>query len=203
MDRSTGIGEAYRDPRVPKRILPLAQQSLRLNLLPGEQVLGMFASMRMRRSITMLVVTDLRLVTLGDEHVGMPLVDEVLRADVTDVSVEKEKVFSAGAVTAHTAHGEVNLGTLNYGKDTFIKLAEVLALPTRGAMPVIPTYGSDGRAGGEPSEDRPAGAAPTAAKSTHPLVVHLTALADLYERGVLSDEEFAMAKARLLADPEG
>src|SRR5699024_10923515 len=84
MDESSGISEdaPYRDPKVPKRLVPLAHQSIRLHLLPGERVLGMFSSMRMRRSITLLVVTDVRLLTLGDEHVGLPVVDEVLRADV-------------------------------------------------------------------------------------------------------------------------
>lgn len=205
MDGSSGISEdaPYRDPKVPKRLVPLAHQSIRLHLLPGERVLGMFSSMRMRRSITLLVVTDVRLLTLGDEHVGLPVVDEVLRADVTEVSIEREKVFSVGMVTARTRHGDVNLGTLNYGKQTFLKLEEILALPTSGAMPVIPTSGPSGRAGGEWLEDGPAGAAPETPRSAHPLVVHLTALADLHQRGALTDEEFTAAKARLLIDPEG
>ncbi|GGK79745.1 SHOCT domain-containing protein [Ornithinimicrobium pekingense] len=203
MDPSTGSSDArtaYRDPKVPKRLVPLAQQSLRLNLLPGERVLGMFASTRIRRSVTLLVVTDRRLLTLGDEHVGMPVVDDVLRSDVTEVDIERERVFSTGLVTARTVHGEVNLGTLTYGKETFNTLEEVLARPTAGAMPVIPTFVPGGRGGAEPVEDGPA---PGPSGSTHPLVVHLTALADLHGRGALTDEEFAAAKARLLADPHG
>lgn len=192
----------YVDGKVPRRLVPLAHQSLRLNLLPGERVLGMFASTRLRRSVTMLVVTDQRLVTLGDEHVGLPVVDDVRRADVRDVEIEREKVFSTGAVTARTVHGEVGLGTLTYGKETFNALEEVLALPTTAAMPVIPTSGPGRRPTG-PVEDGPAPAAAGVPGSTHPLVVHLTALADLHERGALDDEEFAAAKARLLADPSG
>jgi hypothetical protein len=69
-------------------------------------------------------------------------------------------------------------------------------------MPVIPTHGLGGRAGAEPVEDRPGPAAPGTATSTHPLVVHLTALAQLHQRGALTDEEFVAAKARLLADPD-
>lgn len=172
--------------------MPLAWQSLRLNLLPGEQVMGMFAVTRLRRSVTMLVVTDLRLLTLGDEHVGMPLVDEVPRDQVSDVAIERERVFSAGVVTAQTTYGEVNLGTLTFGKETFNRLEEVLAAPPERSMPVIPTHGQ----GGGPGEEIPG-------PSTHPLVVHLTALAALHERGALTDEEFATAKARLLADPRG
>lgn len=206
MGRGTGGGDkgaAYRDSRVPKRTASLAQQSLRLILLPGERVLGMFASTRLRRSVSMLVVTDQRLLTLGDVHVGMPLVDEVLRADVTAVSIEREKLFSTGVVTAHTAEGDVNLGTLNYGTQTFIRLEETLALPVTGAMPVIPTHGPGDPAGAEWLEDRHTQTAPAVPTSAHPLVAHLTALADLHQRGALTDEEFAAAKARLLASPEG
>lgn len=205
MDRSTGNDAgrtAYRDPKVPKRLVPLANQSLRLNLLPGERVLALFASTRLRRSVTMLVVTDLRLLTLGDEHVGMPVVDEVLRSEVREVHVEREKVFSTGVVTVHTVHGEVNLGTLTYGKATFNKLEEVLATRTPAAMPVIPTHGPGSRAGAEGPEDVPGPTGGGMPSSTHPLVVHLTALADLHERGALTDQEFAAAKARLLADPQ-
>lgn len=206
MDLGMGMGNGgtpYVDEKVPRRLVPLAHQSLRLNLLPGERVLGMFASTRLRRSVTLLVVTDQRLLTLGDEHVGLPVVDDVLRADVRDVEIEREKVFSTGAVTARTVHGDVGLGTLVYGRRTFNKLEEVLALRTTGTMPIIPTSGPGGRAGAEPVEDRPDPGTAGAPRSTHPLVVHLTALADLHERGALSDEEFAAAKARLLADPDG
>ena len=199
------VGErtAYRDPKVPRRVLPLAHQSLRLNLLPGERVLGMFACTRLRRSITMLVVTDRRLLTLGDEHVGMPLVDELPRDEVRVVTIEREKVFSTGVVTAHTVHGEVGLGTLTYGKETFNRLEEVLADSSAGALPVIPTQVPGGRPSERLEDDVPGRPPRPPAVPTHPLVVHLTALADLHERGALSDEEFAAAKARLLADPHG
>lgn len=182
-----GTHTAYTDPKVPRRLVPLAWQSLRLHLVPGEQVLGMFSVTRLRRSLTMLVVTDQRLLTLGDEHVGMPLVDEVHRDHVSEVAVERDRVFSVGLVTARTTHGEVNLGTLTHGKETFIRLDEVLAARPDRPMPLIPMPGE----GGGPVEELP----------THPLVAHLTALADLHERGALTDAEFATAKARLLADP--
>lgn len=191
---------AYRDPKVPKRVVPVALQSLRLNLLPGEQVLGLFAVTRLRRSVTMLVVTDRRLLTLGDEHVGLPVVDAVLRDEVTEVSVEKEKLFSTGAVVARTVDGEVGLGTLTYGRSTFNKLEEILA--AEPPMPVIPVQ-LPGAGGAEPVEDVPPTPAHGRPASTHPLVVHLNALADLHARGALTDEEFVAAKARLLADPDG
>lgn len=210
-EQTTGVhGEdtAYIDPKVQRRLLPVVRQSLRLNLLPGEQVLGMFPVTRFRRSVAMLVVTDRRLLTLGDHNVGMPVVDEVVRARVTDVRIEREKVFSTGVVTAVTDEGEVNLGTLTYSGQTFNRLEEVLARTDAGPLPVIPVAAppavEDGAAGGPPQDDvpspRPGG---PGARSDHPLVVHLTALADLHERGALTDEEFAAAKARLLADPEG
>lgn len=202
---------AYLDTKVPVRVLPLVRQSLLANLQqPDELVLGIFAVTRFRRAVSVLVVTDRRLLTLGLEHDGLPVVDDVLRADVTEVHVEREKIFSTGQVTAHTVHGEVNLGMLVYDDTTFIRLEEALAAKVDGALPVIPTpTGLDVSSGVEDGwapEDGPTG--PSASThppslSTHPLVVHLTALADLHERGALTDEEFTTAKARLLADPEG
>ena len=209
--QTTGVhGEdtAYRDPKVSERVLPVARQSLRLNLLAGERVLGLFAISRFRRSVTLLVVTDLRLLTLGDQHVGMPVVDEVVRSGVTRVRIEREKVFSAGLVTAVMGvdEDEVNLGTLTYNGQTFLRLEEVLARTGPAGMPLIPVgappVGGRDREGGPPEDDVPWPGSPPV-RSDHPLVVHLTALADLHERGVLTDEEFAAAKARLLADPEG
>ena len=196
---------AYVDPKV-RWLLPVARQSLRLNLLPGEAVLGMFPVTRFRRSVALLVVTDRRLLTLGDQHVGMPVVDEVDRARVTDVRIEREKVFSAGLVTAVTDVDEVNLGTLTYNGQTFLRLEEVLARTGPAGMPLIPVgappVGGRDRAGGPPEDDVPWSGSPPV-RSDHPLVVHLRALADLHARGALTDEEFAAAKARLLADPEG
>lgn len=207
--QTTGVhGEdtAYRDPKVSERVLPVARQSLRLNLLAGERVLGLFAISRFRRSVTLLVVTDLRLLTLGDQHVGMPVVDEVVRSGVTRVRIEREKVFSAGLVTAETREGEVDLGTLNYGPETFNKLEEVLANTHPAPMLVIPTFVPGASARRETPQDGPGPwdhGAQGDQQSRHPLVVHLTALADLHERGALSEDEFAAAKARLLADPLG
>lgn len=203
----------YIDNKVPTRLVPIARQSLRLILAPGEELFGMFSVIRFRRSISLLVVTDRRLLTLGDEHVGAPLVDEVPRAEVREVVVEREKVWSTGLVTAHTVHGDkVNLGTLSStSSTTFLSLEEVLARPTEPSLPTIPTPGPDLPVGLEdgwdgpgtaPVDDAPAG--PGAGGSPrHPLVEHLTALADLHDRGALTDEEFATAKQRLLADPEG
>lgn len=204
IDGVPGENAAYTDPKVGRRLLHTARQSLRLALHPGERVLGMFAVTRFRRSVTLLVVTDRRLLTLGDQHVGMPVVDEVVRADVVSLHVEREKVFTSGLVTATTDQGEVSLGTLTFGPDTFLRLEEVLAR-TDTAMPVIPTVPRWGEApagpgGREPGDDVGPRSAPVRA-SEHPLVAQLTALADLHDRGGLTDAEFTAAKARLLADP--
>lgn len=195
----------YVDQKVPKRLVPLARQSLRMVLEPGEEIYGMFSVVRFRRSISLLVVTDRRLLTLGDEHVGLPLVDEVPRADVREVTIERDKVWTAGLVKAHTVHGEeVSLGSLNYNNSsTFLRLDEVLARPTAASLPTIPTPGLGARPGREDIEDLrdlPA----TAGRETaeHPLIAQLTALADLYDRGALTGEEFTAAKGRLLAGPE-
>lgn len=203
----------YVDKKVPKRQVPLARQSLRVILEPDEEIFGMFAVTRFRRSVSMLVITDRRLLTLGDEHVGMPLMDEVLRAEVREVTVEREKVWTTGLVTARTVHGDdMNLGTLTYGSTTFLRLDEVLARPTGGSMPTIPTPGFGARPGLEDGPDAVTAASgpgpaqgPSArgSSTSHPLIAHLTALADLYDRGALTDAEFAAAKHRLLADPEG
>lgn len=134
----------YVDTKVPKRLVPLVRQSLRLILESDEQMFGLFAVVRIRRSISLLVVTDRRLLTLGDEHVSLPLVDEVRRADVREVTIERTKVWTAGLVTARTIHGEeVNLGVLNVvDSSTFLRLEEVLARPTGpSTMPTIPTPG--------------------------------------------------------------
>lgn len=204
----------YVDTKVPKRLVPLVRQSLRLILESDEQMFGLFAVVRIRRSISLLVVTDRRLLTLGDEHVSLPLVDEVRRADVREVTIERTKVWTTGLVTARTIHGEeVNLGVLNVvDSSTFLRLEEVLARPTGpSTMPTIPTPGVEvGRnREREDLDDGPAstGHASTGHASTghasvaHPLVVHLSALADLHDRGALTAEEFTTAKARLLADP--
>ncbi|QFG68529.1 SHOCT domain-containing protein [Ornithinimicrobium pratense] len=192
----------YVDKKVPKRLVLLARQSLRTILGPGEEVHGMFSVTRFRRSVSMLVVTDRRLLTLGDEHVGAPLVDEVMRAEVREVTIEREKVWTTGLVTAHTVHGEeVNLGTLTYTGSTFLRLDEVLARPTGGWLPTIPTPGPGARPGVEDVDDVPVGPG-QGHSSHHPLIAHLTSLADLYDRGALTEAEFAAAKRRLLTETQ-
>lgn len=54
------MSTAYRDPKVSHRVMSPVRQSPRLNLLPGEVVLGIFAATRVRRSITTLVITGCR-----------------------------------------------------------------------------------------------------------------------------------------------
>lgn len=44
---------------------------------------------------------------------------------------------------------------------------------------------------------------PTPSDEEHPLVRHLRGLGQLHADGVLTDEEFALAKARLLAGDQG
>lgn len=217
MQHETGVpGEstAYRDSKVPKRTVPILRQVLRVHLLPGEELLGLFSAYRFRRSITMLVVTDRRLLTLGEMDKGMPIVDEVFRSTVTSVHVEREKVLTAGRVVAETEDGQVNLGTLEFANDgsTFLGLDEVLARRTTASgMPVIPVPGhvrspepSDGPVGAPaPGDEQAVPGAAGAPAATHPLIAHLSALADLHERGALTDEEFAAAKARLLESRDG
>lgn len=218
MQYETGVrGEstAYRDSKVPKRTMAILRQALRVHMLPGEELLGLFSAYRFRRSITMLVVTDRRLLTLGEMDKGMPIVDEVFRSTVTSLHVEREKVLTSGRVVAETEDGQVNLGTLEFAHDgsTFLGLDQVLARTREAAdgMPVIPVPGhvrstelSDSPVDAQaPGGERGVPAAASAPGSTHPLIAHLSALADLHERGALTDEEFAAAKARLLERPEG
>lgn len=203
-------GTPFRDTKMPKRLVPVALHTLRLHQLPGEVVLGLFAVTRLRRSVTTLAVTNQRLITLGDEHVGLPVVDVVQRSEVDEVHVERTKMWSTGAVTAHTLAGEINLGTLTYGKHTFNHFEEVLRMPSH-TLPVIPVNApgdigespGQGRIGSAPVEDGPVQPTPMGMAGTHPLIVHLNALADLHERGALTDAEFSAAKAKLLADPHG
>ena len=100
-----GEGTAYRDKKVSKRTLRAARRSLALALQPGEQVQGLFVSWRIRHSISLLVVTDQRLLTLGDPSAGLPVVDDVPRSVVTELQVERVKTFSMGRVTAVTEEG--------------------------------------------------------------------------------------------------
>lgn len=211
----TGIpGEvtAHRDAKIPEKQMPTIRQSLRANLLPEERLLGLFASWRLRRAIGVLVVTDRRLLTLGEQDKGMPVVDEVYRSTLVKLHVEREKLLSSGRLVAETENGMVGLGRLDYATDgsTFLALDDVMAR-TMGAsgMPVIPVPGQEG-----PAQRRPGVSAPSdgpvdgppvqgSAPGTHPLVAHLQSLADLHERGALTDAEFAAAKARLLSNPEG
>lgn len=208
-----GESTAYRDSKVPDRHMATIRQSLRVNLLRDEELLGLFAAYRFSRAITVLVVTDRRLLTLGSPETGMPVVDEVFRSAVTSLHVEREKLLSSGKVVAQTQAGPVHLGTLDYKADgsTFLGLDEVMArAPRPGGMPVIPVPGQraalvgvdDGTPVSPPLPGDGPGA-PAQAGGTHPLVAHLTALADLHERGALTDEEFVAAKARLLESPEG
>lgn len=217
-----GEGTAYRDSKVPDKLMGPLRHSLRVHLLPGEELLGLFAAWRLRRPITTLVVTDLRLLTLGEVDKGLPVVDEVDRAAVTDLHVERTKLLSSGRVSAETHLGSISLGTLDYAGDgsTFLGLDEVLARDVSDAgLPVIPVPGPVDAAGqtGAPGQQGPAGPADTPVLSGpqdgppvedvspdgrgHPLITHLTALADLHERGALTDEEFTAAKARLLQSP--
>ena len=183
-----GEGTAYRDKKVSKRTLRAARRSLALALQPGEQVQGLFVSWRIRRSISLLVVTDRRLLTLGDPSAGLPVVDDVPRSVVTELQVERVKTFSMGRVTAVTEEGPVGLGTLDFGPETFNGLDDVLSRG-RSGMPVIPVPG-----------ETPAGAVEDDVRSVdHPLVAQLERLAALRDRGALTEEEFVAAKARLLA----
>lgn len=184
-----GEDTAYRDPKVRRRALAGIRRSLWPRLGPGERVQGMFAVYRLRRSVTTLVITNQRLITLGEAHVGLPIVDDVRRDDVVEVHAEREKVFGTGAVTARTHDGPVSLGTLDYSPDTFHFFDEVLARDVGHGLPLIPVPGAD-RVGPEVRDDPP--------DQDHPLVAQLRALADLHQRGALSDAEFAAAKARVL-----
>lgn len=192
----------YVDAKLPKRLVPYIRQTLRVALAPDEELFGLFSVFRFRRGITVLAVTDRRLLTLGEEHAGLPIIDDLVRSDVSEVRVERERAFRTGQVTAHLPEGEVPLGTLNYTPTTFARLEEVLDRVPDRAMPTIPLPGADSPPAPEAIDGEPLTSAAGQA-SSHPLVVHLTALADLHERGALTDEEFVAAKARLLADPGG
>lgn len=206
-----GEGTAYRDSKVPKRHLPTIRQALRQHLLPGEQLLGLFTVWRLRRSVTLLVVTDRRLLTLGEREKGLPIVDEVDRSTVTALTVEREKAFSTGTVVAETAEGRSNLGVLDYASDgsTFLGLDRVLATEVGSGMQVIPVPGQQGWSGGAPRDTVPPVGVPSPPAvgmetgGTHPLVAQLQALAELREGGALTEEEFVAAKARLLGSAEG
>ena len=187
-----GEGTAYRDKKVSKRTLRAARRSLALALQPGEQVQGLFVSWRIRRSISLLVVTDRRLLTLGDPSAGLPVVDDVPRSVVTELQVERVKTFSMGRVTAVTEDGPVGLGTLDYGPETFNGLDEAWARAAGPRLPVIPTLGRPGPE--PPPHDEPV--SPEGGR--HPLVAELESLARLHRSGALTDGEFAAAKARLL-----
>lgn len=207
MQHESGIrGErtAYRDTKVPKRVLGPMRASLRNVMLPGEELLGVFTAYRMSRPTTLLVVTDRRLLTLGGVDTGMAVVDEVDRDAITRLHIEREKILSSGRVVAETALGEINLGTLDYTGDggTFRALDELLARPRGRTLPVIPVPGTvtGPVEDGVPRDGAPGPAGPP---RTHPLVEHLRDLADLHERGALTDEEFTRAKAALLANPQG
>lgn len=205
-DDETGIrGEstAYRDSKVQEKWMPTIRQTLRLHMLPEEQLLGLFASWRLRRATAVLVVTDRRLLTLGDQEKGMPVMDEVYRSSLIRLHVERDKMLTSGKLVAETENGMVGLGTLDYASDgsTFQGLDAVMARTVDSAgMPVIPVPGTQGerqrRPGVSPPSDGPAPDSP------HPLVAHLQSLADLHGSGALTDEEFAAAKAKLLANPD-
>lgn len=198
-----GEETAYRDPKIRKGMLKDIRLALPRALLPGERVQGLFVVYRIRRSVSALVVTDRRLLTLGDASVGMPVVDDLDRRQVTEVTIERHKVFSTGAVVAVTTQGEVGLGTLDYGKETFNRLEEVLGQGGASGMPLIPTPSAQGPSV-EPVQDGPhdhlPSAPPAGGPPQHPLVAQLSVLADLHERGALSDEEFAAAKQKLLSE---
>lgn len=206
-----GESTAYRDSKVPKRYLPTIRQALRQHLLPGEQLLGLFTVWRLRRSVTLLVVTDRRLLTLGEREKGLPIVDEVYRSKVTALSVEREKVFSSGTIVAETAEGRTNLGVLDYAPDgsTFLEFDRVLATQVGPGMQVIPVPGQQEWSGSVPRDEVPPVDVPSPTGTgqetggTHPLVTQLQALAELRERGALTEDEFAAAKARLLGGAEG
>lgn len=195
-----GEETAYRDAKVRRRLLERIRRSLGPQLSPGEEVQGLFSAYRMRRSVEAIVITDRRLLSLGDVSMGMPIIDEVARAEVLEVHVEREKILSAGAVTVRTATGTVGLGTIAFGEDTLGSFEEVLVRRAR-TMPVIPTPGGGGS---EVLADVPsANGVEPSGPGAHPLVTQLERLADLHERGALDDEEFARAKARLLGDRPG
>lgn len=205
-DDETGIrGEstAYRDSKVQEKWMPTIRQTLRLHMLPEEQLLGLFASWRLRRATAVLVVTDRRLLTLGDQEKGMPVMDEVYRSSLIRLHVERDKMLTSGKLVAETENGMVGLGTLDYASDgsTFQGLDAVMARTADvSGMPVIPVPGQE-----RDGQPRPGVSAPSDGPtpgSPHPLVAHLQSLADLHRSGALTDEEFAAAKAKLLANPD-
>ncbi|GGK70219.1 SHOCT domain-containing protein [Ornithinimicrobium pekingense] len=185
------------DPSIPEDALLEVRTILARRLGTGERPLGVFAVSRLRRLVSYLVVTDVRLVTLGLRHQDHPVVDSVRHSVVEKVLLDRRSLLRSGEVRTRDTSGVTTyLGCLDPGRggaalDLFESVVEQARSGT-GAMTTIPTPAPPGPQGvvHGAHEGGPVGA--------DPLPQQLGELARLHEEGLLTEDEFSAAKARLL-----
>ena len=180
------------DPTVPAKQLASIHRAVRAHGETGEQVLGIFGATRWTRPVTSIVVTDRTLFNLGPSEEGHRVLDEVRVADLLEVRVERESFLKGGEVRAVTSWGEVYLGMLNVGSRPDVWAVWDEVMDDLDAARSVVDADTD-RPGDDP------GPVPTGGYL--PLVAQLAELGRLHEAGLLTDEEFAAAKARVLQAP--
>ncbi len=197
------------DPSIPEDDLLEVRALVARRLDRDETPLGVFAVSRFRRLTSYLVVTDQRLLTLGLRHQDHPVLDSVEHGVVDEVVLDRESMLRSGEVRARDVHGRTTyLGCLDPGRqgatlDLFEEVVEQ-ARSGRAGMWTIPTpqppaatWRTDRQDSAPTTTDEGAASAPPGPGSA-PVVEQLAELARLRTRGLLTEEEFAEAKARVL-----
>ena len=163
-----------------------------------EAALGVFAVSRLRRLVSYLVVTDRRLLTVGLRHQDHPVVDSVLHSVVEDVTLERRSTLRSGEVRTRDVDGVTTyLGCLDRSRggaalDLFDAVVEEARSGTRAMTPIRTPAPAEPQPSGHVAEAEGADdAGPT-------LLRQLTELGRLHREGLLTEEEFTTAKARVL-----
>lgn len=187
------------DPTIATSQQPEALRAAEAACLPGERLLGLFTATRLVRMTSYLLVTDQRILTLGLLHKGYPVLDEIDLFAVESVRIERDKILRYGDVVVTSVNGQVEgYGALNSGKKyiAFDLMEEVvqeaLERHRSNPAPLLPAPGGTGGREVLPGKD------PVDGEGDADLVSQLTELARLHEADLLTDDEFAAAKARVL-----
>lgn len=142
-DSSGGwASEIYLAPALDAKEREGIERALAGRFDTGEDAQAMYGITRLRRSVNVLIVTDRRLLTLGEARSGFPIVDSVI--GIRGFHLETAKMFSWGRLEVTTVDGVVGLGTLRspVGED-FVALERQLQELCRAQVSLEVTAGEN------------------------------------------------------------
>ncbi|MGO0576822.1 SHOCT domain-containing protein [Ornithinimicrobium panacihumi] len=197
------------DPTLARSKLAEIRTSAQRECRAGEQVVGIFALSRFSGDVEVLVLTDARVFSLSPVSNGARhLVESLELSELQEVFVQRKGVLRYGTVHAVPLEGDsLPLGYLNTKAETLDLFEETWAAARAGGrMLRLETPGLGPlRHGPDPQDHDPqAGGPPEVQEGDERvaqadlLIGHLTELGRLREAGLLTEEEFSAAKARVL-----